>query len=51
MVKEQYNIIKELSKDKHNIEYMFNNLDEAKKYKYDENTIKNISNMDLFFYL
>lgn len=48
--KEQYKMIKELSKDKHNIEYMFNNLDEAKKYKYDENTIKNISNMDLFFY-
>ncbi|CUQ11078.1 metal ABC transporter substrate-binding protein [Clostridium baratii] len=48
--KEQYKMIKELSKDKHNIEYMFNNLDESKKYKYDENTIKNISNMDLFFY-
>lgn len=48
--KPQYKIVKILAGDKHNVEYMFNNIDEMKKYKYDENIVKNISNMDLFFY-
>lgn len=48
--KPQYETVKMLAGDKHNVEYMFNSVDEMKNYKYDENIIKNISNMDLFFY-
>lgn len=48
--KPQYETVKKLAGDKHNVEYMFNNLNDMKDYKYDENTLNNISNMDLFFY-
>ncbi|MEG2869215.1 MAG: zinc ABC transporter substrate-binding protein [Terrisporobacter sp.] len=48
--KAQYKMLKELSGDKHNIEYMFSNFDEIKDYKYDDKAVLNISNMDLFFY-
>ena len=48
--KPEYEMIKKLAGNKHNIEYMFKNLSDEKDYKYDNNTLKNISNMDLFFY-
>ncbi|MBY0755800.1 zinc ABC transporter substrate-binding protein [Clostridium sardiniense] len=48
--KPQYETVKKLAGDKHNVEYMFNNFNDMKNYKYDENTLNNISNMDLFFY-
>ena len=48
--KPEYEMVKEIAGDKHNIEYMFKNTKDIKDYKYDENTLKNISNMDLFFY-
>lgn len=48
--KPEYEMIKKLAGNKHNIEYMFKNLNDEKDYKYDNNTLKNISNMDLFFY-
>lgn len=48
--KPEYEMIKKLAGNKHNIEYMFKNLSDEKYYKYDNNTLKNISNMDLFFY-
>lgn len=48
--KPEYEMIKKLAGNKHSIEYMFKNLNNEKDYKYDNNTLKNISNMDLFFY-
>ena len=48
--KPEYEMVKKLAGNKHNIEYMFKNLSDEKDYKYDNNTLKNISNMDLFFY-
>lgn len=48
--KMQSNMIKELSGDKHNVNHMFNSENDIKKYKITDDAIKNISNMDLFFY-
>ncbi len=48
--KPQYEMIKKLCGDKHNVQYMFNNFNDIKNYKYDKSIVDNISNMDLFFY-
>ncbi len=48
--KPQYEMIKKLCGDKHNVQYMFNEAKDVKEYKYDKGIINNISNMDLFFY-
>ena len=49
--KPQYEAVKSLVLDKHNVECMFNNDNETKKFKYDEKTIKDISSKSLLFYL
>ncbi|WP_251861518.1 metal ABC transporter substrate-binding protein [Clostridium sp. Marseille-Q2269] len=49
--KNLYNIIKEIVKDKHYIEYIFKNKDELMNYKVKEDTLENISGKDLFFYV
>ena len=46
----QYNLVREIAGDKHNVEFMFNNNEESKDFRYTEETISNISNMDLFIY-
>lgn len=49
--KPQYEAVKSLVLDKHNVECMFKNNNEMKKFKYDEKTIKDISSKNLLFYL
>ena len=49
--KPQYEAVKSLVLDKHNVECMFNNNNEMKKFKYDEKTIKDVSSKNLLFYL
>ena len=46
----QYEMVKDIVGKKHNVEYMFNNDQQSKDFKYTDETIENISNMDLFFY-
>lgn len=48
--KPQYEMVKSIVGDKHNVEYMFTNEKDSKEYVYNNETINNISNMDLFFY-
>lgn len=49
--KNLYNIIKEIVKDKHYVEYIFKNREELINYKIKEDTLENMSNKDLFFYV
>lgn len=49
--KPQYEAVKSLVLDKHNVECMFKNNNEMKKFKYDEKTIKDLSSKNLLFYL
>ncbi|MGO5066550.1 zinc ABC transporter substrate-binding protein [Clostridium sporogenes] len=49
--KNLYNIIKEIVKDKHYVEYIFKNREDLINYKIKEDTLENISNKDLFFYV
>lgn len=46
----QYEMVKSISGDRHNIEFMFGNEYESKEFEYTDETISNISNMDLFIY-
>lgn len=46
----QYEMVKDIVGNKHNIEYMFYDEQASKDFKYTDETISNISNMDLFFY-
>lgn len=46
----QYEMVKSISGDRHNIEFMFANEYESKEFEYTDETISNISNMDLFIY-
>lgn len=48
--KPQYDMVKSIVGDKHNVEYMFTSEKESKDFIYKDETITNISNMDLFFY-
>lgn len=49
--KNLYNIIKEIVKDKHYVEYIFKSREDLINYKIKEDTLENISNKDLFFYV
>ena len=46
----QYEMVKDIVGNKHNVKYMFNDEQASKDFKYTDETISNISNMDLFFY-
>lgn len=46
----QYEMVKSIAGDKHNVEFMFNNEKASIDFRYTDETISNISNMDLFFY-
>ena len=48
--KMQYNVVKKIVGDKHNVEFMFKTPEEAKEFIYTDETVSNISNMDLFIY-
>lgn len=48
--KPQYDMVKKITKDKHNVEYMFTEENDIKDFKYNNEVIDNISNMDLFIY-
>lgn len=48
--KMQYQMVKSIVKDKHNVEFMFLNEEDSKKFKYTDETTNNIRNMDLFLY-
>ncbi|NFV13537.1 zinc ABC transporter substrate-binding protein [Clostridium sporogenes] len=49
--KNLYNMIKEIVKDKHYVEYIFKNREDLINYKIKEDTLENISSKDLFFYV
>lgn len=46
----QYDMVKSIVNNKHNVEFMFTNEKEASNFKYTDEIVNNISNMDLFFY-
>ncbi|ASW44030.1 metal ABC transporter solute-binding protein, Zn/Mn family [Clostridium isatidis] len=46
----QYKIIKDLVKDKHNVDYLVKNNEELKDYKIDDFVLENILNKDLLIY-
>lgn len=48
--KPQYDMVKKIVKDKNNVEYMLTNGKDISEFKYNEDTLNNISNMDLFIY-
>ena len=48
--KPQYDMVKKIVKEKNNVEYMFTNEKEISEFKYSEDVLRNISNMDLFIY-
>ena len=48
--KMEYEMVKSLVGDKHNIEYIFTDEEDSVNFVINENVIKNISNMDLFLY-
>ncbi|MCE5219878.1 MAG: zinc ABC transporter substrate-binding protein [Clostridium sp.] len=48
--KPQYDMVKKIIKDKNNVEYMFTNEKDISEFKYSEDVLNNISNMDLFIY-
>lgn len=48
--KPQYDMVKKIIKDKHNVEYMLVDEKDIKDFKYNEKVIDNVSNMDLFIY-
>jgi ABC-type Zn uptake system ZnuABC Zn-binding protein ZnuA len=48
--KPQYDMVKKIIKEKNNVEYMFTNEKEILEFKYSEDVLSNISNMDLFIY-
>lgn len=48
--KPQYDMVKKIVKDKNNVDYMFTNEKDINEFKYSEDALNNISNMDLFMY-
>jgi zinc/manganese transport system substrate-binding protein len=48
--KPQYDMVKKIIKEKNNVEYMFTNQKDISEFKYSEDVLNNISNMDLFIY-
>lgn len=48
--KPQYDMVKKIIKEKNNAEYMFTNDKDISEFKYSEDVLNNISNMDLFIY-
>ena len=48
--KPQYDMVKKIVKDKNNVDYMFTNEKDISEFKYSEDALNNISNMDLFMY-
>lgn len=48
--KPQYYMVKKITKDKHNVEYMLTDEKDIKDFKYNTKVIDNVSNMDLFIY-
>jgi len=48
--KPQYDMVKKIIKEKNNVEYMFTNQKDISEFKYSEEVLNNISNMDLFMY-
>lgn len=48
--KPQYDMVKKITKDKHNVEYMLTDEKDIKDFRYNTKVIDNVSNMDLFIY-
>ena len=48
--KMEYEMVKSLVGDKHNIEYIFTDEEDSVNFVINDNIVKNISNMDLFLY-
>lgn len=48
--KPQYEMVKKIVKDKHNVDYMFTNEKDINDFKYSQEVLENVSNMDLFIY-
>lgn len=48
--KPQYDMVKKIVKEKNSVEYMFTNEKDISEFKYSEDILNNISNMDLFIY-
>ena len=48
--KMQYEMVKTITGNKHNVNFMFSKEEDINKFKYNDNVINNISSMDLFFY-
>lgn len=48
--KPQYEMVKKIVKDKHNVDYMFTNEKDINDFKYSQEVLDNVSNMDLFIY-
>lgn len=48
--KPQYDMVKKITKDKHNVEYMFTEEKDINDFKYSSDVLENVSNMDLFIY-
>ena len=48
--KMEYEMVKSLVGDKHNIQYIFSDEKDSEKFIVNENIVSNISNMDLFLY-
>lgn len=48
--KPQCDMVKKIVKDKNNVEYMLTNEKDISEFKYNEDVLNNISNMDLFIY-
>lgn len=46
-----YDMVMKIVGDKHNVQYMFKNQQQCYDYKFTEDSVENISNMDLFLYL
>lgn len=48
--KPQYDMVKSIIKEKHNLQYMIKDEKDINEFKYTNEVIKNVSNMDLFIY-
>ena len=48
--KPQYDMVKKITKDKHNVQYMLTEEKDIYDFKYNNEVLKNVSNMDLFIY-
>lgn len=48
--KPEYEMVKKIVKDKHNVDYMFTDEKDINNFKYTQDVVDNVSNMDLFIY-